>query len=159
MQIQIDYRLTGSGWAECTVSSADQTCLASASYLSDALRNLILAANCALAGFSNFSFRFDEEPGEFRWVITSPRPSETNEIQIEILYFPDLWGGRPYEEGALLYRSRCRPVVFAKAVESAAKQVLDTYGESGYKEKWDEHPFPTVQYLELVKAIEQDGGD
>jgi hypothetical protein len=102
------------------------------------------------------TFRFDEEPGEFRWVLTTPRH---NEIQIEILQFPDLWGGRPDAEGNSLFRSRCRPIVFAKAVETAARKVLETYGESGYREKWDEHPFPTVQYTELVNAIKQDGGD
>jgi hypothetical protein len=156
MQIQIDYRLTGSGWAECNVSSGDQTCLLSASYLSDALRNLVLAANSVMAGFSTLTFKFDEEPGEFRWVITTPRH---NEIQIEILQFPDLWGERPDTEGNSLYRSRCHPIVFAKAVENAVREVLETYGESGYREKWDEHPFPTVQYTELVLAIKQDGGD
>jgi hypothetical protein len=156
MLIQIDYRLTGTGWAECNVSSGEQTCLLSASYLSDALRNLVLAANGVLAGFSKLTFSFDEEPGEFRWVITSPR---LNEVQIEILEFHELWGGRPDTEGNSLYKSRCRPIVFAKAVEEAAKRVLETHGEGGYRKKWAEHPFPTAQYAELVRAIEQDGGD
>jgi hypothetical protein len=156
MQIQIDYRLTGSGWAECNVSSDEQTCVLTASYLSDALRNLVLAANGVLAGFSTLTFRFDEEPGEFRWLITTPRP---NEIQIDILHFPELWGGRPDGEGNSLYRSRCRPIEFAQAVENAARRALEAYGESGYKEKWEEHPFPTAQYAELVNAIKQDSGD
>jgi hypothetical protein len=127
----------------------------SASYFSDALRTLVLAANSVLAGFSTLPFGFDEVPGEFRWLITTPR---YNEIQIEILQFPDLWGGRPGAEGNSLYRSRCRPIVFAKAVENAASKVLETYGESGYREKWVEHMFPTVQYGELVNSIKQDGG-
>ena len=155
MQIQIDYRLTGSGWAECTVSSDERTCLLTASYSSDALRNLVLAADCVLAGFSAVTFRFDEEPGEFRWVITAPQA----EIQIDILQFSELWGGRPDAEGISLYTSRCRPIVFAKAVADAARRVLEAHGESGYHEKWDAHPFPAAQYAALVKAIEQDGGD
>lgn len=155
MLIQIDYRLTGRGWAECNISSGEQTCLLTASYLSDALRNLVLAANGVLAGFSKLTFSFEEEPGEFRWVITSPRP---NEIQIEILEFNELWSWRPDTEGSVLYKSLCRPIVFAKAVEQAAKRVLNTHGESGYREKWAEHPFPTGQYVELVRAIEQAGG-
>jgi hypothetical protein len=154
MSIQIDYRLTGTGWAECNVSSGEQTCLLSASYLSNALRNLILAANGVLAGFSKLTFSFDEEPGEFRWVITSPR---LNEIKIEILEFQELWGGRSDTEGKSLYQSLCRPIVFAVAVEEAAKRVLQTHGESGYREKWSEHSFPTGQYVELVSAIQQYG--
>ena len=152
MHFQIDYRLTGSGWAECTLSSDSRTCLLTASYLSDALRNLVLAANGMLAGFSALTFSFDEEPGEFRWVITTLRP---NEIQVEVLWFPELWGTRPNAEGNSVYVSSCRPVVFAKAVADAAKRVLDIYGESGYREKWDEHPFPTAQYTELTSAIAQ----
>src|SRR5690349_3731380 len=104
MQIHIDYRLTGSGWAECVVSSDGESCQLTASYLSDALRNLVLAANSVLAGFSALTFGFDDEPGEFRWVITAPR---LGEIQIEILAFPELWGGKPNADGEPLYRSRC----------------------------------------------------
>jgi hypothetical protein len=115
-----------------------------------------LAANGVLAGFSALTFSFDEEPGEFRWVITTFRP---NEIQVEVLQFPDLWGGRPNVEGNSVYLSSCRPIVFAEAIANAAKRVLDTYGESGYLEKWDEHPFPMTQYTELMGAIAKlDGG-
>lgn len=158
-EIKIDYRLTGSGWAECDVICGEQRRTVSASYFSDALRNLLLAANGVLAGFSNLTFRFDEESGEFRWVITSPRPRESNEVQIEILRFPELWGGQPDSEGKSLYKSCCRPIVFAKAVAEAAAQLLKAHGESGYLEKWVEHPFPMSQYLDLLVAIEQDGGD
>lgn len=156
MHIQIDYRLTGSGWAECTISSDGQTCLLTVSYLSDALRNLVLAANGVLAGFSALTFSFDEEPGEFRWVMTT---LGSNLIQVEVLQFPELWGGQPNAEGSSVYVSSCRPVVFAKAVADAAKRVLDTYGESGYLEKWNEHPFPMAQYTDLMSAIVQSGGD
>jgi hypothetical protein len=155
MRIQIDYLLTGSGWAECKVSSDEQTCLLSASYLSDALNRLVLAANAVMAGFSDLTFCFDEEPGEFRWVITSPR---LNEIEIEILGFDELWGGKPDTEGNSLYKSRCRPIMFARAVEDAATRVLEMHGESGYQAIWVEHAFPMAQYVELQKAIEQDSG-
>lgn len=150
MYLQIDYRLTGSGWAECTLSSEARTCLLTASYLSDALKNLVLAANGVLANFSALTFSFEEEPGEFRWVITSLRP---NEIQLEVLWFPETWGGRPNAEGSSVYVSSCRPLVFAKAVAGAAKQVLDTHGEKGYREMWDEHPFPMAQYIELTSEL------
>jgi hypothetical protein len=89
-------------------------------------------------------------------VITAP---SQNEVQIDILQFPELWGGWPDAEGISVYRSRCRPIVFAKAVADAARRVLEADGESGYHEKWDAHPFPAAQYADLVKAIEQDGGD
>lgn len=113
-----------------------------------------LAANGVLAGFSALTLSFDEEPGEFRWVITAPRQ---NEIELSILEFPELRGGQPDAEGRSLFASRCRPIVFAKAVADAARRVLEAHGESGYQEKWNEHPFPTALLIELVMAIEQDG--
>ena len=98
------------------------------------------------------SFRFDEEPGEYRWVISSPR---VNEIQLEIREFDELWGSRPNEEGRLLFQTVCLPETFAKAVTSAAESVLATHGESGYLEKWAEHPFPGKQYAVLIDLLKQ----
>jgi hypothetical protein len=152
MTLEIQYRLVGTGWAECSITSGDQSCSVTASYLSDSLRNLLLAATAVLAEFRHVSFSFDEEPGEFRWVITSPR---MNEIEIEILEFQELWGDKPDIEGRTVFKSRCRPVVFACAVADAAKRVLDAHGEAGYREKWAEHDFPIGQYSELTRAIEQ----
>ena len=69
MTLTIDYRLTGSGWADCTVRADGKACEISASYLSDALGNLVLAAVAVLAGAHSISVGFDEEPGEYRWAV------------------------------------------------------------------------------------------
>ncbi len=152
MHLAIEYRLSGTGWAECTIKDESSSCEVTASYLSDALHNLLIAATAALSGFSQVSFRFDEEPGEYRWVISSPR---VNEIQLEIREFDELWGSRPNEEGRLLFQTVCLPETFAKAVASAAESVLTTHGESGYLEKWAEHPFPAKQYAVLIDLLKQ----
>ena len=95
MPVTIEYRLDGTGWSECTLTSGADKCEFTASYLSDALRNLVLAGTAVASGFTRVSFGFDEEPGEYRWVITSPR---LNEIELEILSFDELWGGKPDAE-------------------------------------------------------------
>ncbi|WP_342117776.1 hypothetical protein [Pseudoduganella sp. OTU4001] len=153
MKLEIDYQLTGKGWADCVISVEDKRCEISASYLSNALRNLILAANGALTGFNSVSFGFDEEPGEYRWVLISPRP---NEIEVEIIEFQELCGWKPNSEGESLLKFRCQPIDFAKAVQSAAAKLLETHGENGYLEMWVEHPFPMSLYVDLTKMIEQD---
>ena len=56
MALNITYRLTGIGWVECTVADAGNTCTVTASYLSDALHNLILCANALL--YLTFSRRW-----------------------------------------------------------------------------------------------------
>ena len=152
MHLAIEYRLSGTGWAECRISDESNSCELTASYLSDALHNLLIAATAVISGFSQVSFRFDEEPGEYRWVISSPR---VNEIQLEIREFDELWGSRPNEEGRLLFQTVCLPETFAKAVTSAAESVLATHGESGYLEKWAEHPFPGKQYAVLIDLLKQ----
>jgi hypothetical protein len=153
MKLEIDYQLTGKGWADCVISIDAKRCHVSASYLSNALRNLVLAANAALTGFTRLSFGFDEEPGEYRWVLSSPRP---NEIEVEIIEFQELWGWKPDSEGKSLFKARCQPIDFAKAVHAAATKILETHGQNGYLEKWSEHPFPMAQYVDLTNMIEQD---
>ena len=98
MRIAINYRLTGPGWSECVISCDGQSCITTASYLSDALGNLVRAAVALLSGFSAVTFSFEEEPGEYRWVIRSPR---LNEIDLAVLELPDLYRGQPDHEGKL----------------------------------------------------------
>jgi hypothetical protein len=150
MPLNITYRLTGIGWAECTISDADNTCTVSASYLSDALGNLVLAANALLSRFSSLAFGFDEEPGEYRWVISSPR---LNEIELQILGLGELWGGKPNSDGQLMFRTICTPETFAESVHGAAAAVLAEYGEAGYLEKWTEYPFPMAQFAQLSRML------
>ena len=156
MPLSLDYRLTGTGWAACSLSDGKSSCEITASYLSDALYRLVLAGIAALSGFNQISFSFDEEPGEYRWVISSPR---LNEFEIEILSFPALWGDQPDSEGRSLFKTRCVPETFAKAVQSALHTVLETHGESGYLELWSEHPFPSSQFAELNRLLNENERD
>ena len=154
MHLAINYRLTGTGWSECQVSCGARSCTTTASYLSDALGNLVRAAVALLSGFSAVTFSFEEEPGEYRWVIRSPR---LNEIELSILEFPDLYGGKPDCEGQEIFRVRCIPETFSEAVYKAASDVLAQEGESGYVEKWVDHPFPGQQLEELKRLLEKLG--
>ena len=152
MTLTIDYRITGTGWAQCALTDGDARCELTASYLSDALRNLVLGATAVVSGFRRVSFCFDEEPGEYRWVINSPR---LNEVELEILDFDQLWGDRPDSEGRSLFKTRCLPDDFAKAVQATAHRILEHHGEAGYLELWHEHPFPTAQLAELDRLLSE----
>ncbi|WP_156226394.1 hypothetical protein [Herbaspirillum chlorophenolicum] len=150
MLLNIEYRLTGIGWASCKLVSENSSCLISASYLSDALYKLISSAISVCTGVNRISFGFDEEPGEFRWII---KQSRINEIEIEIRSFEELWGGKPDEDGEVLFQTQCRPITFAKLVYATAQLILEDIGESGYLEKWHEHPFPSTEFRELKRLI------
>ena len=64
LKLIINFSLTGVGWADCHVADETSSCNVTASYLSDALRHLVLAATAVLSGFRSVTFGFDEEPGE-----------------------------------------------------------------------------------------------
>ncbi len=150
MQFHVAYRITGLGWSECVVSDREDSCTVTASYLSDALCHLLLAATAVASLFGRITFSFEEEPGEYRWVITSPR---MNEIELEIIDFDESWGGKPDSAGRSLFKTKCQPDMFARAVFNAAQQVLREYGEAGYAEKWGEHAFPMLQFRQLERIL------
>jgi hypothetical protein len=145
--LTIDYRLTGAGWAKCAIAADGRNCTVTASYLSDALGKLVLAAATILAGAHCVSIGFDEEPGEYRWSIVCTGNSI---VQVNILSFGDLWGHQPDSEGTLLLAISCTTLEFGKAVRDTAEAVLREHGLSGYKEKWIEHDFPARQ-LDLLQ--------
>ena len=150
MQFTVAYRITGLGWSECVVSDERNTCTVTASYLSDALGHLLLAATAVASLFTRVTFSFEEEPGEYRWVITSPR---MNEIEVEVLDFNESWSGKPDDAGKSIFKTKCLPDTFARAIFGAAQQVLEEHGEAGYAEKWGAHPFPTLQLRELERIL------
>jgi hypothetical protein len=145
--LTIDYRLTGSGWAECTVRADDRDCKLSASYLSVALGKLVLAAAAVLAGAHSVSIGFDEEPGEYRWSVIR---TDAGTVRVSILSFQDLWGNLPDADGTPLLSVSCDPLDFAKSVWEAAEAVLKKHGLVGYKERWG-HDFPS-QELDLLRS-------
>lgn len=103
-----------------------------------------------LSGFDACTFGFDEEPGEYRWVITTlPRM-----IQIDVLELEELWGRRPNSEGRLPLTLKCPRLGFAKAVHAAALAVLEQHGIDGYEEQW-RAKFPERQ-LALLGALIED---
>jgi hypothetical protein len=115
------------------------------------LGTLVLAALGLVSGFTAVTFAFDEEPGEYRWVM---RSTGRNTIELRLLAFDERRGNQSDTEGRLLLATRCRPVVFARAVRTAAEAVLAKHGEAGYEEKWAQHPFPTRQLYLLGQALE-----
>jgi hypothetical protein len=151
LQLHVDYHLTGLGWAKCTIKDETSECTVSASYLGDALGNLVLAACAALRYFDRISFCFEEEPGEYRWVIQSPR---LNEIELKIFEFTESWASRPDAQGKLLFSTKCLPLTFAQAVHATTTKLLSELGESGYHEQWSEHPFPILPLRELERLLE-----
>ena len=65
--VSVTYDLAGTGWAECIVELDGHRAHLSASYLSDALGELLRAVVNLLKGADEQTVSFYEESGEFRW--------------------------------------------------------------------------------------------
>lgn len=149
--ITITYELVGAGWSTCIVEAGEQQVKLSASYLSDALGNLVLFALAVASGFHSASFGFDEEPGEYRWVAEA---TGANLTRLRVFEFQELWGRKPNKDGRLLLEVELKPLDLAEAVSTAADSVFERYGLKGYAERWAEHPFPERE-LGLLKSTVQ----
>lgn len=138
--MELVYRLTGTGWSEAWIADGDAAATVTASYLSDALGNLLAAVVALLDGAAEARCSWDEEPGEFRWLFAR----EGGRVHLRILGFRELWGDEPDERGTVVFETRQDLRVLAAAVASAAERVLAEHGEEGYLAKWVDAPFPTA---------------
>lgn len=150
MSVTLQYTLTGSGWAECILQVDEQQIRLTASYLSDALGNLLTIPIQLLKGYDDITISFDEEPGEYRWRV---KPLHDEMISIQILEFDELWGHQPDEEGKTIFSATCRLRTFCGAVLSASQKVFEQYGFEGYKAKWVEYDFPLNRQQELQRLL------
>jgi hypothetical protein len=150
VDIEIQYKIVGAGWSECVLDVYGQTCTVTASYLSDALGEFVKAVNHILGGGNEARFSFDEEPGEYRWIL---KRNEDNALLITIIEFPDLWGDKDDSEGKVIFEATCQAHEFGKALLVSLNGLLDDYGIVGYKEKWVDAEYPVEQYNELCSHV------
>jgi len=145
--MRIDYRMLGAGWAECEIEIQGKTATVPASYLSNALDDLIAAATSVARGAAEATARWEEEPGMIRWHLT--RVGEVR-LRVRILHVEEEFYGLPDEPGEVLLDAECRLRTFAGAVLSAAQRVLEKHGIKGYQNEWGMHGFP----MERMRALE-----
>jgi hypothetical protein len=154
MGVQISYELVGTGWAKCTIRVEGACATVTASYLSDALDDLASAVCATLRGHPHATATFTEEPGEYRWVF---EPQPEGNVSIRILEFPEMWSGRPDEDGEVIFHARCRLRTLAGALLSELQRLERTYGLIGYQEKWVQFEFPLARLAELRELLNKSG--
>jgi len=135
--LAFSYHLTGVGWSEAHLTLSEGTIEMRASYLSDALGDLLDALIRLRYGARRAEVSWDEEPGEFRWLLVRHGPG----VVVRVLWFED----EADEVGVERLRGRTELDRLIDAVTSSAHGVLEEHGEQGYLEQWIEHPFPTFR--------------
>jgi hypothetical protein len=151
--ISIDYRLVGTGWSRCSIALDGDQVEITGSYLSDCLGALADAAVLLQGGATSTRCSFDEEPGEYRWIIECTG----SQARVRILEFAELWGDRPDAEGQVLLDGHCDATAFVTAVRDALERVANVHGVDGYKQRWVEHDFPAAQLRTLQNGARRTG--
>lgn len=152
MAIHVNYYLTGYGWSECFVCVDDRSVHLSASYLSDALGDLVRAVIAVLQEATQESeCSFTEEPGEFVWRFTK---CDESRLRIQIEFYEDWIDLRPDVAHRSVFEAECSLKQFSRAVLAAAEQVFRSHGEAGYLDQWSEHPFPSESVRHLRSLLE-----
>ena len=135
--IELSYRLVGTGWSEASLTLGDREVRLTASYISDALGDLLEAVRRLSEVAEVVRVSWEEEPGEYRWLLQR----EGSGVDIRILTFGDFEDHEADDMGQEMIQGRVTLDALVRVVAAAARDVLETHGESGYKERWDQHPF------------------
>ena len=145
--MEFTYRLTGTGWAEARLAEGSNEVTITASYLEDALGDLLEAVGVLLEGAEQSRCCWEEEPGEYRWVFQRV----ASDVRLRVLAFRDLYSKEPDDRGTVVFESSMPLREVAAAIADGAQAVLDEYGEDEYLRLWAEHPFP-VDHLRLIRT-------
>jgi len=95
-------------------------------------------------------FSFDEEPGEYRWILTAIHGGG---LALKILEFPQLWGEKPDAEGRIVLDATCQVRVFGEAVLVSLNRLLEEHGLKGYRQIWSNAEFPVEDYRVLCSNL------
>ena len=148
-----DFTLLEHGWAKAQVASPETVQPLSASYLSDALGDLTRSVIRLFSAteLETITCSWQEEPGEFRWIIRRCGDS----IRLQIRMFHDTASRKRDEEGSLLFETQCSLLRLATQVQSQLYHVLTKFGEEGYLLRWMNYPFPMSEYQQLTTLIQR----
>jgi hypothetical protein len=159
--VDFTYELVGPGWARAEIRDGDQVARLTASYLSDALGDLLYCVQRVLGGAEVAELVWSEEPGEYRWQfetiseVTVLSITSTSDIRREENWNDDGWNVDLADEGGpdvVEFRAECDMTELAGAIVVAARSLIAKDGEAGYLHRWIEHPFP-MSKVNAVEAI------
>jgi hypothetical protein len=128
--IEINFRVTGSGWANLEFEVAGKSFVAEGiSYSTDVLGDLLRAAIMVATGAPYASVSFDREPAEWRLIFRSLLDTATGAgpVQIHILEFANCSAAKPDVEGAEVFKADCPALEFSRAILAIADGMKDNF--------------------------------
>ena len=155
----VDWRLVGTGWAKVDVRAGGAQVTITASYLSDPLTSVVEAAARLLSGSTQSTVSFEEEPGEYLWIL---RRMDESRVRLRILAF-GLERAHPTapiesldgQTASVVLDVELETLEFATGVLQALRLIEGDYGLDGYEKEWVRYAFPLAQKAHLEAAIIQ----
>ncbi|MFA6923853.1 MAG: hypothetical protein WC223_06310 [Bacteroidales bacterium] len=162
MNFDFKYKLLGYGWAKVYLQFENKKIQIDASYFNNPPFELLNGINNIISKKANSSdVIFICEPGEYKLTLT-----KLNDREILLkLFLADEWisfnfideNGNEVNKNinyVFITETIIYIASFAKLIFSNMQNILKSYGEKGYKEKWDErYSFPRKEYRKLKKYL------
>jgi hypothetical protein len=153
--LNVSIELTGTGWLKTDIRDNGNKIEITASYLSDAPKDLITAVNNLLKGSKMESIFWLEEPGQYSWLFEK----KDENVIIKIYDF----NGWPYDnwlkvidKGNLVLSSQTSLIDFANNIYVQYAKLASEFGTKDYKKKWVNYEFPLEEKIELQKLLKKD---
>jgi hypothetical protein len=121
--VEFSVRLTGSGWARAGLAQSEEAELP-ASYLSDALGEVLLAVAELHEGENAAIASWAQERGEYRWLFSRT----DGEVSLQVLALRDSCPRLADAEGSIVFSATCPLDEMARAIAEGAWGVLSLEG-------------------------------
>lgn len=145
--LELNYSLNGHGWAILEIDNGKMKIEICVSYFHDSLKNLAESAIKLLTN-NEISVVFMDEPGEHQLLL---KKIANNEIDYIIKWYKDWasWHLINEENYEIVLSGTTTLPIYINQVRRNLINILDEYGEIGYKEKWGKHEFPMIAFEKL----------
>lgn len=149
IQFRINNISLHAGWLDMSLQNEEQETVITASYLSDAVSDFVMAAVLMCEGSSERTVVWVNEPGETKWVFTR----KDQEVLMKVVY--SLYNDRTMIiEEEVLYQGSVSLIRLAREVLRAMNRLKMEYPGSKYQEVWHkDYLFPEKTIQRLSESI------
>ncbi len=154
-KVSFTYTLRGAGWARGELVIGDTSINILASYLTDALGDLVRAAAALSQGAIAVAVPWVEEPGSNEWSFEQTASA----VRVRVNHHESLTPRRDTDSGEPRFDASCSTRDLCLAIADGAQRVLDELDLDGYRARWKPHPFPTEPLAALKSLLTKPAPD
>lgn len=145
--INFSCKLTGHGWIDATLKDEnDNAKIITASYLSDAPYDLIIALALICEGLNETMCLWNDEPGAYQWIFKR----QNNYLELKIFQSEHTFKNPSIEKSHIMFSGHENLAKFAHRVLREFKIIKAEYTTDGYKNLWGyEFPLQALNRLNI----------